>query len=148
MCIQIYVYIKNTLAHLYIYTHRAQLRDQYRMYSSDVIGCYTALYVVKLCDHNKKVPGFPYYPLRNTVCSKRRFLVLLTLFLIHLSGRMTNGFISTNKLFFSFYCALKPAPVQVAFKLVNMWSYVLAALWPGFLLCLFALVEGYMHTCI
>jgi len=62
VCMQIYVYIKHMLAHLYIYTHRAQLNDQYCTYNSGVIGCYPALYVVKLCDHSMKVPGFPYYP--------------------------------------------------------------------------------------
>ena len=103
VCVYTDICICKTYACTPVHIHtQSTANDRYCMYNSDVIGCYTALYMIKLRDCNKKVPAFPYYPLRNTASSKRRFLVLLTLFLIHLSDSMTNGFISTNKPCFLF----------------------------------------------
>lgn len=60
VCKQMCVCIKHTLAHLYVYTRGAELYDQHHMYNPGVTGCYTAVYVVRLCDDSKMVPGFPY----------------------------------------------------------------------------------------
>lgn len=83
MCawVQIQVYMQEMLGHLRICTHRAQLNNQYWMQNSHAIGCYTVLYLVKLCDAHK-FHDFPYHTLGNAASSTMRFLGLWMHFLV------------------------------------------------------------------